>query len=545
MQSVKYRIAFNKKYYLGGIVLKNTVIRFLSLALVLIISVSCFAGCKNNGAAKPDETGRFDLEKIEKVTVSEMKSQNGRSVIYHNGKPYLYYAIHHRYDHLYSSMDEAPAKSIYEQGVKVAKESGFDTIVVYLNWGRLYDGKKYDFSDLEFQYNIAKKYDMKIHINWFGYNVCGFGGYMSWQKDHEKYPALTGLDGSPKLNKAGEEIPDFSEQIFLDEAYEAIQQVCAWLAVNDTDRRTVAIQLENEPDNNENGTGYWMGQYKNMANHINNIGKAVKESPYSMVTYVNLLSAGLNETVDGYTYKQRIQKMIDMEYIDIVGYDTYTKQTAPRVKAIEYGDNMPVYVEFGPSPYTVPGQTSYVLSNGYGIGFYMLADFAKMSNHSTFVRSGGTNLYIMRDGTQVVPLSTIDDMGGVVEVNSKEFIAMNNSIKAIAELIATQKINNIVCFNNTLKNDVEALKLCNKQKITYIYSDAKEEHGGSGLCVGAADGNFYLYSTRNASYKFDSNIKEVTAGSYADGKWAETGKVTVEGNTFKVEAGLAYRVVLK
>ncbi len=527
--------------------MKKFSIRALSLIITIIITASFFTGCKEK--VKPVmENGKFIIENIDNVVSSEMKQINGRSVIYHKGKPYLYYAMHHRYDHLYKFVDDAAAKKIFEEGAKKLKESGFDTMVVYLGWGRIYDGEKYDFSDLEYQYSIAKKYDLKIHINWFGYDVCGWGGYTSWQTDHEKYPPLHGMDGAPLLADDGSEIPDLSEQIFLDEAYESIQQVCAWLAVNDTDRRTVAIQLENEPDHNEGGMGNFLSQYKNVANLINHLGKAVKESNYSMVTYVNLMGGGRMDTLDGKDLKARVHDLIDKEYIDFVGWDAYTTDANIRVKDMEYGDNLPTWVEFGPCSYSVPGQINYSFSNGYGIGFYQLINFPDKNNNDGFFRCpDDNNLFVERDGTQIIPKtpSTIHDMGNSLELNAQDIYNINKAIKAIKDLIATQKVSNIVCFNNKMKNDDDTLKICNGEKITYHYKDTSKQYGGSGLCIGAADNNFYLYTTLDAKYEFTSEIKEVTTGTYNDGKWTVNDTVVIQGKTFEVKPGMAYRVVLK
>ncbi|MBO5089285.1 MAG: DUF4978 domain-containing protein [Clostridia bacterium] len=525
--------------------MKKRLIQLLSLALILIISLSVFAGCKG-GKSKPNSDGSYDIESLTPVKVSQMKKQNDRSVIYYNGAPYLYYAMHLRIDHLRKTSDEELARLNYDTYAKQVKADGWDTVIVYISWSRIYDGEKYDFSDLEYQYSVAKKYDLKVHINWFGYDVCGFGGYMPWQEgDLEKYPCLSGMDGSPLLSANNEYIPDFSQQIFLDESYDAIQQVCAWLNVNDTDRRTVAIQLENEPGNTEGGNGLWMSQFTNMANHLNNLGKAVKESPYSMVTYLNLMSAGFSEETEGYDIKGRIHHLIDKEYIDIVGWDLYTNDTAPRYKNIEYGNNLPLFAEMGICAYSVPGQINYSFSNGYGLGFYMFVNVPDTTHNNGFYRYNNVITGLeKRDGTQIIPENPIDTMGGKEELKTEEVLNINKSVKAIRELIATQKINNIAAFNNSMKNVAKTLKLCNKEKITYICNYPNEKYGSSGLCVGAEDGNFYLYSSQDAQYQFESTIKEVTAGSYADGEWTSNGKIEVKDNTFDVKAGLAYRVVI-
>lgn len=525
--------------------MKKTFFRLCAIMLVMIMCISSFAGCKGKNAT--NEKGMFDTSKLEKVVAAEMREVNGRPVIYHNGKPYHYYSMHLRWDHLLSAYSEEDYRmKLYEEGFKIIKESGFETVILYTSWARLYDGEKYDFSELEIHYELAKKYDLKVHLNWFGYNVCGFGGFMSWQTDREKYPALAGLDGSPLVTEGGYNVPDFSQQIYIDEVTEALQQLCAWLNINDKDRRTVAIQLENEPGNEEGGRGLWMSQFTNFAALLNAEGKAIKESAYSMITYLNLMSAGYNKEAEGYTFNERLKYLCEQEYIDIVGYDDYTTNPNPTLKTLEHNDNLATYAEYSPASYSVPGQVNQIFSKGYGLSFYQVANFRDLGAPGFYRFENPITGVEKRDGTQKLKPNTISPtLSEALELDVDELVTMNKAIKAIRELIITEKINNITCFNNTLKNDVKALKLCNKQRITYTYSDTAKQYGGSGLIIGAADGNFYGYSSRKATYTFQSDIKEVTTGSYAEGKWTESGKVTVKNNTFEVEPGLAYRVVLK
>ncbi len=525
--------------------MKKTAIRLLALVLVMIMALSSFAGCSG---AKTNSKGMYNVKKLKQVVAAEMREVNGRPVIYHKGEPYHYYSMHLRWDHLLGAYSEGEYRDkMYEEGFKIIKESGFDTIILYISWTRIFDGKKYDFSELEMHYKLAKKYDLKVHLNWFGYDVCGIGGYMPWQKDNfEKYPPLTGMDGAPLLTENGNYVPDFSQQIYIDEVTEALQQVCAWLNVNDTDRRTVAIQLENEPGNEEGKNGLWMSQFLNLASLLNMEGKAIKEGPYSMITYLNLMSAGYNEEADGYSFNERLKYLCEQEYIDIVGYDDYTTNPNPNLKTLEHNNNLATYAEYSPASYAVPGQINQIFSKGYGLSFYQVANFRDLGAPGFYRFNNPVTGLEKRDGTKNLNPNTISPtLSEALELDIDEVVNMNKAIKALRPLIITEKINNIVAFNNTLKNKVSAIKLCNKEKITYIYEDETKKYGGSGLVIGAADGNFYLYSSRNASYRFESEIKEVTSGTYADGKWTEGEKVTVKGNSFDVKPGLAYRVVLK
>ncbi len=535
--------------------MKKQFLKIVAVVLVTLIFGTSLVGCDKNQVTTQtkilNSNGSYILETLTPVKASEIRQENGRSVIYHNDKPYLYYTMHLRYDHLLQFAEEDYAKKLYDQAAKTIKDDGFDTIVIYIKWENIYDGKKYDFSTLEFQYNVAKKYDLKIHINWFGADVGGWGGYMAWQKgDTEKYPPLKDENGNIVYNNQGEPIPDFSNKNFLKDGYDAIQQLCAWLNVNDTDKRTVAIQLENEPGGNAGGgQPYWMGQYKNLSNYLNNLGKAVKESSYSMVTYLNLMASGWNETLDGFTFEERIYDLIDKEYIDIVGYDYYTIQPDIRINQIEYGDNLPVFVEFGPCTYAVPGQINHIFDMGYGLGFYQFVHYLDTKSNNGFYRFSDVLKGIeKRDGTQFTPSMDMgadtDGLSGVLEVDANVIINQNKAIKALRELIATQNADDIHAMNYQLVNGYSMALECNGEDISYICKVKDQTYGGSALVI-HKDGEFYLYTTHTSTLTFESKIESVTVGSYNDGKWIKNDDVDVNNNTFTANPGLAYKISIK
>ena len=96
-----------------------------------------------------DKNGEYIIENLNNVTVSELKKVGNKQVIYHLGQPYLFRAIHFRYDHLISAnLDKQTREKTFDDGMRLAKEAGFNTVILYLGWGRFYEGKKYDFSEI-------------------------------------------------------------------------------------------------------------------------------------------------------------------------------------------------------------------------------------------------------------------------------------------------------------------------------------------------------------------------------------------------------------
>lgn len=540
------------------------------VAVFLVILMFTLAGCAGNEAkteskkAKTpwdvtkydaseiiDSNGKFIIDKLTDVTVAEMKQVGDKKVIYHLGEPYLFHAMHLRIDHLRSAgLSTTDVKRVLDDGMRRIKESGYDTVVLYLSWDLLFDGTRYDFSDIELQYNIAKKYDLKIMWNWFGYDVCGFGGYRSWQLNNlDKYPPLKDENGNIIYGTKKYEdqpIPDLSAKAFIDVEVDAINQLCAWLNVYDTDRRTIGIQLENEINNEEGGHGLWFSQYSSLINLINELGKAVKEGPYSMITYVNLMSSGWDQIVEGRDWNAQIKGMMDLEYLDIVGYDNYTALTNPgslSTTAVEQEGNPRVMVEFGPAAWSVPSQTNQLLSRGYGIGYYQLIMYYNdddLPGSEGFFEYGGSlnNEFIFRDGTKVLG----GGYDGALDVVASEFIVMNNSIKALSQLIAVSPIANMTYFNQDMRNGFSETKELLGKNFTFTTNCAPEKYGSTGFLVKENDTTYYTYGSKAAT--ISGGIKSASEGVYKNGKWVKTKDVTIINGTLTLEPGKAYQFVI-
>ena len=479
------------------------------------------------------ENGKIDTSKLTPYKAAEVATVNGRNIIKHNGKPYLYNALHFRYKGLKSGLATPIAKKMFEEGMQKIKESGVDTVILYIYWEDMYDGKTYNFDNLKYQYDVAIKNDLKIQINWFGYDNCGYGGFRKWQKMRSKYPALEVDD--PDIT---EEVPDLSKQIFIDEEIEAIQQLCAFINIYDKDRRTVAIQLENEPDLDEGGMGNWLSQFSVMVDLLNKLGEAVHNSSYSMITKINLTMSGWDEVWEGLDYPARVNKVIEQPHLDLVGPDLYDTNTTQAISFYNKGTNIPAHLELGPSVWSAIGQCVYHLVNGYGMGWYDLIDIGFSGHHGLYRLN--PNKYEERDGTQILGTP----YKGEIEGSTKEFIAMSNSVGALKELLASVPVSDMAGFNVKMKNVASDTKKLGDKKITYDYSNPSAKYGASGLVLKGPDGAYYCFSSQAADFTFTSAPSSVTYGSYNDGAWSEAGKAAANGAKVTLEPGKAYRVVL-
>ncbi len=512
---------------------KITKVLAIFLILAMLFSV---VGCNKDNDGK--DNGK-------QVIASVMKEVNDRQVVYHNGKPFFFNAVHFRYDHLVSNLDKAADKALAD-GMRLIKENGFETVIIYVPWNRIYDGKEYDLTWFTKQFKEAEKNDLKVLINWFGSNICGWGGYMSWQKNYEKYPSLMAADGRPVVGTGhgdGKRIPDFSAPIYLEEEGEGLRRICDWLYENDKDRRTVALQIADEPNNNEGGFGQWMSQFKTYADYMDKLGEVVKNSKYSMVTYTVLMSAGYNDTIDGLNFKERLKYLVDLPSLDFVGYSIYEPTTTPKFKEMEQKGNMPVFIGLNPASWVTPAQALYSISNAYGYCYYQFVNYSEGDGgyYSYKGDKVGNTVFADRDGTEIL---TMSQFAGHLEVDHKEIVNMNKSIFKMDELIATNKEKLMAVFNNKAKNDFDGKKTIDNEKIYMIYKNLDKKYGPAGLMLKADDGNFYGFATLEATFTFTNDIT-VTEGYYEDGKWTSEGDIDVKDKSFTAKPGKVYQVVIK
>ena len=495
-----------------------------------------------------DENGMFIIEKLTNAKVTELKTVGKKQVIHHLDTPYLFRAIHFRYDHLISAkLDKETREKTFEDGMRLIKEAGYNTVILYLGWDRFYDGKKYDFSEIEYQYSVAKANDLKIMWNWFGVDVCGFGGYRKWQlADMEKYPPLKDENGDIIYGTGyakDKPIPDLSVQSFIDCEVEAIQQLCAWLNVYDTDRRTIGIQIENEPNNDEGGHGVWFSQYSALANLIEQLSKAVKEGPYSMLTYVNLMTTGANMIVEGRDWKAQIKGYIDLENLDITGYDYYGSTLAPDYEPIKQGDNPYVMVEFGTCVWNVPGQTNYMLSNGWGLGYYHFVYYNEVGKSTSGLYRFGSkeNPFILREGKANL-LGAYENQR---ELDAPQYFEMNKSIDALSEIIAVSDPLNMVSFNYEMKVKKNETKGVKGDFFTFKTDNGTDKDGSTGLLIKADEKTFYTYALKEATITYKKGgIKSASEGVYKDGKWVKTKDVDIVDGVMTYEPGKAYQIII-
>ena len=131
----------------------NKITRILAalMAFIMLFLVGCAGGktpADSNGDAEKklpwavteydmdeivDSNGKFIIDKLTNAKVTELKTVGKKQVIHHLGNPYLFRAIHFRYDHLISAkLDKQTREKTFEDGMRLIKEAGYNTVILYL-----------------------------------------------------------------------------------------------------------------------------------------------------------------------------------------------------------------------------------------------------------------------------------------------------------------------------------------------------------------------------------------------------------------------------
>ena len=130
---------------------------------------------------------------------------------------------------------------------------------------------------------------------------------------------------------------------------------------------------------------------------------------------------------------------MDQEYIDFVGVSYYGNDTSPGVTEFEKDGNFPVFVGFSAATASLPGQTVYALSNGYGACYYQLINLVTGHDSGLFrCQENRGSFFVERDGTKVF---NGDGFVAADELTYTEFVAMMKSMFKMDELIAITQTN--------------------------------------------------------------------------------------------------------
>ncbi len=485
-----------------------------------------------------DGNGKIDLEFLQPVEVSKIKKNYDKRVyIEYNDKPYFYNPVYISYEQILNSRVIAQDRkiAILEDSFKKAKESGFKTVALFVDWKNFYNGTAYDFNFYKIYYTLAEKYDLNISIVWNSYAKIGF---MPWQSDRAKYPALA-VNGVPvKAN-----VPDLSQEIYINEAVEAITQFCAWLNYIDYNRRTILIQFEDEANTNY-GKGAWLSQYVNYSNLLLKMAEAVKNSAYSVVTTIGLTFDDYKNKIDGVTGRDRLDKFLNCEHIDGLGAANLISENFST--GTFANDNKFFYVsKLSPAIYGFFASSMALLSQGIQFGVYELKSFDLAVNCGMY-RTHSTR-WEARD-RQTVDRGILAKKR-TMEAATNDVVDFIKAINNIGDVLATVSILDIVMINPLVSNNYALSSNVGDIRLSFNnLANPYFTYNSAAVCAIDSYSNYYITTFHATSFlglNYDGKIK-MTEGKIVDGVWvADTEEKMLEDHYIMMKSGVVYKFVLE
>ena len=485
-----------------------------------------------------DGNGKINLEFLQPVKVSKIKKNYDKRVyIEYNDKPFFYNPVYISYEQILNSRVIAQDRKalILEDSFKKAKESGFKTVALFVDWKNFYNGTAYDFDFYKIYYTLAEKYDLNISIVWNGYTKIGF---MPWQTDREKYPALS-VNGVPiKAN-----VPDLSQEIYINEAVEAITQFCAWLNYIDYNRRTILIQFEDEANTNY-GKGGWLSQYINYSNLLLKMAEAVKKSPYNVVTTIGITFDDYKSSIEGISGRDRLDKFLNCEYIDGLGAANLISENFS-IGTFANDEKFCYISKLSPATYNFFSSSMSLISQGIQFGVFELKSFDLGINCGMY-RTHSTR-WDMRD-RQTVDRGILAKKR-LLESSTSDVVDFIKGINNMGTVLATVSILDISALNPFTNNNYASSSDFGDVRVSFNnLSNPNFTYNSAAVCAIDPYSNYYITTFHETGFlgiNYGGEIK-ICEGKYVDGEWlAVTEEITLEDHYIVMKSGVVYKFVLE
>jgi len=212
-----------------------------------------------------------------------------------------------------------------------AASDGFNTVSIPIHWVEVEPEKnKFDWTVLDEYLGLVHKYNLKMEMLWFGHNS---GGHTQWLDSKKlRVPAYVLYSPSPRSPETTSEYRmrrdqgnytlDLDDKRLVErEAYilgKVMEHIYAWDQANGSKHVVIGVQLGNEVSgfflNSETFTS---GQ---VISYCNELGKAVKNSPYPVWTRMNCVRGHEKDRID---VNEALRQLYGTS-IDFIGVDLYS-----------------------------------------------------------------------------------------------------------------------------------------------------------------------------------------------------------------------------
>lgn len=371
--------------------------KYNSLVLLLATMVSCSAvnGQGNSGS------GAFEPLTVSRICTT---SGGGKPYLEVDGKPFAVYGAQIRLD-IFRSVDKLDWPSI-EEYFALASKLGVNCVQVPCPWAFIEPQKdSWDFEAVDKVLGFANRHNLKVELLWFSTNMIGDS--YSWlvptyilatpsirlkREDDGGWHGLYGYAYSLQMDS------DFVLEREAGAVTRLFAHIREWDAANGNRHPVITCQIHNEPDalvrwrltekkiSYKDGTMLTQREAWDMTlKPLDVIGRAVKNSAYSVATRTNIISGdGVNDfpQTPGISPKD----VYALEGIDFVSFDPYMSEVDKIAYEVSQYASMP-----GNYPLVAENRGDYsntaslmlvasALGGGYDI--YDLATSKYITSHS-------------------------------------------------------------------------------------------------------------------------------------------------------------------
>lgn len=434
----------------------------------------------------------------------------------------------------------------------IAAETGLNTLEITVMWSQIETAEGvYDFSGIDSYLGFAKKYGLKLNIEWYGSFVDGethtanLPDYISG--DTETYPLLADLFDYANYGRC--RIMDWSNERLLARegraVYEMMNHIYDWNVANGGYDPVIMIQLGQGVDRFQrwrvstygitgsdglplsSDVAWGLAQI-----YLNEIGRAVKWSRYKAVTRVEFCEQ--NAVVN---YVRNIKAL---EFVDIVAptylHEISTTKTGIRSFTGAWDDMIVINAENWASDNNSRQILATFGMGGSGYVSYLLSNpnyFPESPNGALYGRynpSGSTLAEkFPAKGTRAADTRAVND------ALLRAYVAVANAPRT---LFATFGLNNLL-NNKTGADRTQRIYLTNGILVTY--SNPQDSLG-----FAISDGEYlYVWSRVNANFSFaGATLSTASSGAFDEnGVWVDSGNATLSGGTtLSAAAGEVYRI---
>lgn len=505
----------------------------------------CFFILLMSCSNKIDEINDFDLPQIE---VSRLVSNQGKVYVAVDGRPFPFLGAQIRLDALLNC-DQLSFTQV-ENYFRKAQELGVNCVQIPISWNMIEPREgEYDFSVVDTVLGFVNKYDLKMELLWFSTNMCGDSfSYLVPHYILQKYDKrLSRNDKGSFWNYYGYQYTMLlDDKWLLDREIKAITRLFShiryWDSLNGEKHPIISAQIHNEPDalvrwrlaqkelKYRDGTSLTKEEaWKMTMNSLNVLGEAVKNSPYKVLTRVNLIYGdGINAFPEA--TNARPKDIFDLEGIDFIGVDSYKddiKLLRDDVCAYSSIDgNYALVCENKGSYSNTPSLILAALSLGGGYNIYDLATSKFFIDNTTEPNQIDHGVYTWDLQKKDFTLDVCKIIKGltaayvdVAKVKTDDFAAFN--IKTNQPML---KCEQMICTTGT--------------KVTFITDNAS-----LGFALDMGD-YLMVYATKDSMFKLENgSFQNAIIGEYnKEGVFVEHGIENVNNSVLYAKSGVLYKI---